>query len=75
MKNRKLVIAIIVAAILVITGAIFWRVFFTENKVPREFPTLPPKRVEKELQKAALQNVPLCAEPSEQLTSPPDKTV
>ena len=52
MKNRKLIIAIIVAAILVITGALVWRVFFTENKVPREFPA---KRIEKELQKAALQ--------------------
>lgn len=27
------------------------------------------------MQKAALQNVPLCAEPSEQLTSPPDQAV
>lgn len=55
MKNRKLIITIIVAVILILAGIILWKSFFTENKVPREFPELPPKRVEKELQEAALQ--------------------
>ena len=55
MKNRKLIITIIVAVILILTGVILWKVFFAENKVPRKFPALPPKSVEKELQKAALQ--------------------
>lgn len=54
MKKRKLIITIIVAVILILAGIILWKSFFTENKVPREFPELPPKRVEKELQEAAL---------------------
>ncbi len=55
MKNRKLIITIIVAVILILTGIILWKSFFTENKVPRKFPAQPPKKVEKELQEAALQ--------------------
>ena len=56
MKKRKLIIAIIVAVILIIAGIILWKSCFPQNQVPRKFPALPPKSVEKELQKAALQN-------------------
>lgn len=54
MKRRKLII-IIAAVILIFSGVILWKAFFAENKVPRKFPALPPKRVERELQKAALE--------------------
>lgn len=56
MKKRKLIIAIIVAVIFIIAGLILWKSCFPQNQVPRKFPALPPKRVEKELQKAALHN-------------------
>jgi len=54
MKKRKIMPIILVATILIL-GGMSLCFLGRENKVPREFPALPPKRVEKELQKAALQ--------------------
>ena len=56
MKKRKIITVVLAATILILGGLSLW-FFGRENKVPRKFPAQPSKRVEKELQKAALQKL------------------
>lgn len=53
MKKRKIITIVLVATILIVGGLSLW-FFGRENKVPRTFPETPSKKIEKQLQKAAL---------------------
>ena len=53
MKKRKIITIALVATILIL-GGLSLLFFGRENKVPRTFPETPSKKIEKQLQKAAL---------------------
>lgn len=53
MNKRKILSIALVTTILILGGLALW-FFGRENKVPRTFPETPPKKIEKQLQKAAL---------------------
>lgn len=53
MKKRKIITIVLAATILILGGLSSW-FFGRENKVPRTFPETPSKKIEKQLQKAAL---------------------
>ncbi|MBP3568098.1 MAG: hypothetical protein J6J44_00500 [Lachnospiraceae bacterium] len=53
MKKRKIITIVLAATILILGGLSLW-FFGRENKVPRTFPETPSKKIEKQLQKAAL---------------------
>lgn len=52
MNKRKIISISLVAVILILGGLALW--FGRENKVPRTFPETPSKKVEQQLQEAAL---------------------
>lgn len=54
MKKRKIVFIILAAVILIFAGLALW-FFGRENKVPLTFPETPSKKVEQQLQEAAMQ--------------------